>query len=264
VTSAVFFLPVSFAFFMVAGYWIWTRRHGVRFRYRFLPSTLKAENRGIQPYTAMYPKLTEQFREKFDWRSFYFLHTTIVEFRQFDGYSEADRNKIRHLLASVATQMTLFLPEACFTMIHTIVVYPKPYYSQHSKQYHKGETNPKAGMIVLSWSGIAEGIASLKDGLNLIIHEYAHALWIEHGVTSYLTFDSDAADHFQKVAMNELKLAAEVESHFFRNYGLTNFHEFIAVAAENFFERPAEFEKELPQVYKAMVNLYQQDPLRIG
>lgn len=246
------------------GYNVWRHRHGVWLRFHYLPFTFGNENKGIQPYFALYPKLTDAFKKKFQWRAFYFLHTTDIEFREFEGYTPEDQKKIRHLLASVAAQMTLFLPIRCFLMIHTIKVYPAPYYSKFSKRFHKGETNPRAGLIALSWTGIAEGIESSSDGLNLIIHEYAHALWMEHAFTSYETFRNDAADQFQKVAMEELRLAAEKEDHFFRDYGLTNFHEFMAVAAENFFERPEQFEKRLPHVYKAMVSLYQQDPIRIG
>ena len=233
-------------------------------RFRFLPVTLPSESLGIQPYYSLYPKLTDEDKQKFRWRAFYFLHTTTIKFKQFHGYSRQDKEKIRHLLASVAAQMTLFLPEKCFLMIHTILVYPEAYYSRFSKRYHKGETNPAAGMIALSWTGIAEGIESSTDGLNLIIHEYAHALWLEHAITKYKTFDVDAADRFQKVAMKELSEAAGKENHFFREYGLTNFHEFFAVATENFFERPEQFEKRLPHIYTAMTALYQQDPIRIG
>lgn len=55
-----------------------------------------------------------------------------------------------------------------------------------------------------------------------------------------------------------------MDDHFFRNYGLSSFHEFVAVAAENFFERPHPFKMALPHVYEAMVALYRHDPIRIS
>ncbi len=249
---------------LFVGYNVWTHRHMTWLRFHYLRFTLPSEDLGIAPYYALYHKLDEADKRKFQWRAFYFLNTTTIKFKKFHGYARKDKEKIRHLLASVAAQMTLFLPEKCFLMIHTILVYPEAYYSRFSKKYHKGETNPAAGMIALSWTGIAEGIESPVDGLNLIIHEYAHALWLEHAITKYETFDPASADRFLAIATKELAEAAGKEDHFFRDYGLTNFHEFFAVAAENFFERPLEFEKRLPGIYKAMVSLYQQDPIRIS
>ncbi len=249
---------------LFVGYNVWTHRHMAWLRFHYLRVTLPSEDLGIEPYYALYQKLDEEDKRRFRWRAFYFLHTTTIKFKQFHGYSRQDKDKIRHLLASVAAQMTLFLPEKCFLMIHTILVYPEAYYSRFSKRYHKGETNPAAGMIALSWTGIAEGIESSSDGLNLIIHEYAHALWLEHATTRYKTFDPEAAGRFQKVALAELAESVGKEDHFFRDYGLSNFHEFFAVAAENFFERPLEFEKHLPHIYKAMTELYQHDPIRIS
>lgn len=64
--------------------------------------------------------------------------------------------------------------------------------------------------------------------------------------------------------MQELQAATEMDDHFFRNYGLSSFHEFVAVAAENFFERPHPFKMALPHVYEAMVALYRHDPIRIS
>ena len=255
---------IPIAVLVLIGYNVWRHRHGVWLRFHYLPFTLGSENMGIQPYFALYPKLTDAFKKKFQWRAFYFLHTTDIAFREFEGYTRQDQEKIRHLLASVAAQMTLFLPVKCFLMIHTIIVYPKPYFSRVSQRFHKGETNPQAGVIALSWTGISEGIESITDGLNLIIHEYAHALWMEHAFTNYETFKNEAADNFQRAAVEELKQAAEKSDHFFRDYGLTDFHEFMAVAAENFFERPDQFEKRLPHIYRAMVELYRHDPIRIG
>lgn len=257
-------LIISGVVALFLGYNVWTHRHMAWLRFHYLPVTLPDDDRKVQPYYSLYPKLTDSYKRKFHWRAFYFLHTTTIKFYNFEQYTKQDQQKIRLLLASVAAQMTLFLPEKCFMMIHTIMVYPKAYYSKSSRRFHKGETNPKAGVIALSWTGIAEGIESSTDGLNLIIHEYAHALWFEHVFTSYETFDNDAADRFQKVAMQELQAAGEKEDHFFRDYGLSNFHEFVAVAAENFFERPHPFEKALPHVYEAMVALYRHDPIRIS
>jgi hypothetical protein len=245
------------------GYRIWVHRHITWLRFHYLPFMFKWNVLEMGPLSRHYQQLPPQLLKKLHWRAFYFLHTTNITFKSYGGLSSRGRRRLAQLLGVVAAQMTFFLPEKCFLMIHTIQIHPEDYYSPHTRMFHKGDTNPRAGTISLSLTGIAEGLRSPSDGLNLIIHEYAHALWIEHVATSYETFQPAAADDFLKLAERELELAAGQESHFFRDYGLTNFHEFHAVAAENFFERPDQLERELPHVYSAMVRLYQHDPQRI-
>ncbi len=260
----VFVILLGILVFGMTGYWIWTHRHITWLRFHFFPFTFKWNVKEMGPISPYYQRLPAPLLRKLHWRAFYFLHTTNIKFRSNRGLSSKGIRQLQQLLGVVAAQMTLFLPEKCFLMIHTIVIHPEDYYSPYTKMFHKGDTNPRAGTISLSITGIAEGIRSPSDGLNLIIHEYAHALWIEHVATSYETFNQEAADAFLRMAERELEAAAAMDDHFFRDYGLTNFHEFHAVATENFFERPAELEKALPHVYSALVNLYQHDPQRIS
>ena len=254
---------IAAAVLVVGGYRIWTHRHVTWVRFHYLPFTFRWDVREMIPVSHHYRKLSPEMMRKLQWRAFYFLHTTNIRFKDYKGLTAVQQRRICQVLGSLAAQMTLFLPEKCFLMIHTILIHPKEYYSPHTRLFHKGDTNPRAGTISLSLTGIAEGLRSPSDGLNLIIHEFAHALWIEHVATSYETFHPAAADEFLRTAERELELAAGKDGHFFRDYGLTNFHEFHAVAAENFFERPDQLEQNLPQVYAALVRLYAHDPQRM-
>jgi MtfA peptidase len=56
-----------------------------------------------------------------------------------------------------------------------------------------------------------------------------------------------------------LQHAGEEGQHFFRAYGYTNLAEFFAVATENFFERPNEFKKAVPELYAALAKVFKQD-----
>lgn len=221
------------------------------------PRFMSAE---INPY---FQNLSDADRKKFAWRAYFFLDTTEIEFRGFQDFDSKKLESIKMLLASMAAQMTLFLPEDCFKMIHTIIVYREPFLSPFTKQYSKGETNPGAGLIVFALSGIQEGIQDPKDGLNLILHEYSHALWLEHERTSYQTFDPDTAESFEGIAEREFSRAKEGGPEFFRDYGLSDFNEFIPVVIENFFERPAELRKHYPELYRSMTKLFRQDPSKL-
>lgn len=210
-----------------------------------------------------YKKLTYEERKRFEWRAFYFLTTTNVEFRNFKSLEIINPNSIRYLIASVATQMTLFLPEDCFDAFSKIIIYPDKYFSRVTQQFHNGETNPTAGHIILSYPAFRKGFETNVDGINLLMHELAHALWVEHAILDYQIFNSDALDHYKKIALREYELMLREENHFLRKYARTNQEEFFAVTVENFFERPAELKNALPSLYQAMAQLLNQDTLKL-
>jgi len=67
---------------------------------------------------------------------------------------------------------------------------------------------------------------------------------------------------FQKEAQ-KISKHIEAGSHpFFRAYASTNEQEFFAVAVENFFERPQDFQQEFPKLYSILVLLLKQNPLK--
>ena len=71
-------------------------------------------------------------------------------------------------------------PLLCCGTFKRILIYPDQYYSTITHRYHKGEVNPAAQAIVLSWNNFLAGYARPDDSLNLGLHEMAHALEIEN------------------------------------------------------------------------------------
>ena len=51
--------------------------------------------------------------------------------------------------------------------------------------------------------------------------------------------------------------------HYFRNYAFRNKMEFFAVAAEHFFETPVQFKKEIPELYKVISKMLNQNPAQL-
>ena len=164
------------------------------------------------------------------------------------------------MLGTIAAQMTFRLPDDCFSIYDKVIIFPDYFFSNVNKVYHKGETNPAAGVIVLSLKGIAEGFQMPYDGVNLVYHEFAHALHLEHKGMSYNLFDEDVFDRFQQYANGQLA-AVQPETYFLRPYALTNIAEYFAVATENFFERPDKLSQAMPELYRILKDLYNQDPL---
>lgn len=48
------------------------------------------------------------------------------------------------------------------------------------------------------------------------------------------------------------------------DYGAANFDEFWAVCVETFFEKPAEFQQVMPELYESLSGLLNQNPLEPG
>jgi len=229
----------------------------------YFPKVLRPLSYKLKPINMYMRTLSPEERKRFEWRVYYFLDTTDIVFKHFKPGQVINFNAVRYLIASVATEMTLFMTEDCFDAFDKILIYPDKYYSRITGQYHKGETNPSAGIIVLSYTGLNEGFKSRTDGINLLMHEFAHALWLENKMFDYEIFDETALRNYEHVADKVMIAMASQEQNFLRPYALANREEFFAVTMENFFERPQEFHRQLPELYKAVSKLVNQDPLKL-
>ena len=172
---------------------------------------------------------------------------------------------MKAIISCAAAQLLLFLPSEGLSYFKRIIVYPDYYNSRITHKRHKGEVNPGLRTIVLSWRGVAEGLKRPDDGLNLLLHEFAHALWLEHKLVGheYDVLDERWINEFERYAENEMKNLQANEQHFFRRYAFENMEEFFAVAVENFFERTQQFHQEQPELYRILANLFKQDPIKL-
>jgi Mlc titration factor MtfA (ptsG expression regulator) len=172
---------------------------------------------------------------------------------------------MKAIISCAAAQLLLFLPSEGFSYFKRIIVYPDYYNSRITHKRHKGEVNPGLHTIVFSWRGVAEGLQRPDDGLNLLLHEFAHALWLEHKLVghNYKVLDPHWVTQFERYAENEMQHLRDNEQHFFRRYAFENMEEFFAVAVENFFERTGQFHQEQPELYRILANLFKQDPIKL-
>lgn len=168
------------------------------------------------------------------------------------------------LIGATIVQVTFGWKKIRLLHFDKILIYPASYYSTSRKSYHTGEVNPKLGVIVISWKSFVEGLINNSNGVNLGIHEIAHALQLENQIR----FNGES-DFLDKNLWSEYKLLADMEQErvqsghtsLMRDRAGIDEHEFFAVALETFFERPAEFKAEIPELYQTLVKLLRQDPL---
>lgn len=167
-------------------------------------------------------------------------------------------DEMKTLIAASAIKITFGYPSIYFQSFWKIIVYPDTYYSTITKKRHHGEINLR-GLMVFSWKKIEEGFKNYNDGVNLALHEMAHALIAENR-TNNLEFDFLKFEDlitFDEFFLVEKEKILKDDSSFFRNYAATNEHEFFSVVVENFFERPKdlfEYNSELYSITSRILN----------
>ncbi|OHC63219.1 MAG: hypothetical protein A2040_07390 [Rhodocyclales bacterium GWA2_65_19] len=118
------------------------------------------------------------------------------------------------------------------------------------------------GPVLISWFEHAED----ADGINVVIHEFAHKLDMKSGATDglpplhsgmsrqrWIEVMGRAFDDFQKRVDSGENTPLDP-------YGAELPAEFFAVASEAFFETPALLKGEYPEVYTQLRLFYGQDP----
>lgn len=164
-----------------------------------------------------------------------------------------------------------------FPRLRSILVYPDAYVvdgeheledgiiSEEPESY-AGHTQQRLGALVLSWRDIRADARAPDDGVNLVLHEFAHQLDFEDGEADGVPLHDDvaAARTWGELLATELaRLRREVDSGVrtvLDPYGAEDPVEFFAVATETFFEIPTVLRAAHPALYDALRRYYRQDP----
>jgi Mlc titration factor MtfA (ptsG expression regulator) len=181
--------------------------------------------------------------------------------RTFEGREGVEiSNDMRLLISAIAVQITFGLRSYMMREFTKILVYPRAYFNEMAKRYHKGEVNPN-GIVVLSWEDFYEGIRIPDDDLNLGLHEFAHVLALQR-LNNRAFKDLYFAAAFDKL-MGNLKsplFRSAIQRRLkLRRYALTNPMEFFAVATEAFFENPIVMYQNNHIMYQLFEEMYNQN-----
>jgi len=197
----------------------------------------------------------------FERRLQYFIH--IKEFIPRNMGTVTAEMKV--LISACAIQLTFGYPKIFLSHFKRILIYPNNYYSTINRVYHKGEVNPRFHAIVLSWKSFVQGYIESDSGVNLGLHEMAHALRLENIIFNdeFDFFEPHILEEWHGLAAMEIDRIKSGNSRMFRNYASTDQDEFFAIAIENFFERPLVFKELMPNLYYVLTKLLKQDPCKL-
>jgi MtfA peptidase len=184
-------------------------------------------------------------------------------------------DEMRLSIALQACLMTLNIGVDRYDGWHGIIIYPNEFVPNHQYVDSAGvvhtDRRPLTGMarsdgpVILSWADTQTAFA--MDGVNVVIHEFAHKLDMQNGDANGFpllhkgmnprawakSFAAAYADFCKRVDAGE---HTAIDAYASQNPG-----EFFAVLSEVFFEMPAIIATEYPAVYEHLKAYYRQDTL---
>ena len=186
-------------------------------------------------------------------------------------------DEIRVTIAGQACLLLLHRDTDYYPDLVTIIVYPSGYVADEDRHIgggiweeggedRLGHTGQRLGALVLAWDAVRRGAADPTDGVNLVLHEFAHQLDFENQSSDGTPSLETRGDYkiWGKVMSREFEALRDAleagEDTFLDDYGATNPAEFFAVITEAFFERPRALKRNHPALFMQLQRFYQQDP----
>ena len=214
----------------------------------------------LKKHSTYYRQLSPQGKAKFRKRL-----RMVIATKEFYGKEGLEvTHEMVVLAAASIVQITFGFDGYFIERFYRIYLYPDVFYNKMLDAHLRGSASP-AGVLRFSWKHWVQGYRIEDDGLNLALHELAHALKI-----GILKGDVDDDYSYSGVMrMKELaeKFRLDIQAgriKCLRKYAAKNDHEFFACSMEVFFENPILLMQELPEVFKTMVLILGQDTTQIS
>lgn len=185
-------------------------------------------------------------------------------------------DEVRVTIAAQACLLILNRPTDYYPQLRQILVYPSVFLVRHAHTDDSGIVQSRRevlsgeswshGQVILAWDEAVAGARTTDDAFNVVLHEFAHQLDAESGLTNGAP-ELGSAQRYERWSrvMQEAyeQLTAQVERDelsLLDPYGATDPVEFFAVATETFFERAHELAQEQPALYGELADFYRVDP----
>jgi len=197
--------------------------------------------------------------------------------KQFVGCKDLEvTEEMKLTIAAQACILLLGINHKCYPKLKTIYIYPTAFVSKTLTRNNNGvlvesETvrlgeSWQNGPVVLAWDDVLRGAYDIRDGQNVVMHEFAHRLDQEDGNAdgtpklghgnSYTRWSQVLGAEFSALQ----KKSARHKRHVMNQYGATNEAEFFAVATETFFEKSKKLKRKHPELYETLKAYYHLDP----
>jgi Mlc titration factor MtfA (ptsG expression regulator) len=204
----------------------------------------------------------------------------LMEEKNFEpcGTLTAVSDEMRLIISGQAA-LTIFgkTDHHYFPRLRSILVYPGAFRDHGRRRFDIPEAEDRGvlygeswetGSVILSWDNVVAGGRNADDGMNVVIHEFAHQLDQYNGIADGIPQLPDRAAYARWGAVMgpeyDALVAASADRSgpgpFLDPYGATHPAEFFAVASETFFEEPWDLVEEHPELYEELAKFYGLDP----
>lgn len=216
----------------------------------------------LQQEVAFYRSLNEEKKTEFEDRVMRFLQRV-----QITGVKTTVEDADKVLVAAGAIIPIFAFPNWEYRNIHEVLLYPGSFNEEYAQD---GQDRPILGMVgtgpmqnvmILSQQNIRDDFRGGADKHNTAIHEFVHLVDKSDGAIDGLPealIPHQYARPWLKRIHEEMQLIREGRSDI-NYYGTTNEAEFLAVASEYFFEKPAEMENKHPELYALLKTIFLPD-----
>jgi Mlc titration factor MtfA (ptsG expression regulator) len=180
--------------------------------------------------------------------------------------------EMRLAIAAPACLLIARRPQDYYERLRSILVYPDAFTVKDEwgiEDVRLGESWG-TGSVVLAWQTVKQGDLNPEDGLNVVLHEFAHQLDQEDGAADGVPELKEMTDYgkWSQAFLPAYDAFCERVNAGKRSvlddYGAESPAEFFAVATETFFERAKGLKREEPEIFAELVKFYGMDPSEWG
>lgn len=226
-----------------------------------LPDVYKAL---LNEHVAYYQKQDAATKTRFE-----SLVNEFLGYVRIEGVGIEITDLDRVLIASSAVIPILGFPDWKYRNLTNVILYPDTF---DQKFQFEGENDRNIlgmvgsgymnGQMILSRAALYKGFSTSSGKENTAIHEFVHLLDMSDGATDGIPENLMLHEYtvvWLKMIHQEMRRIEEGKSDI-NPYALTNEAEFLAVAAEYFFEKPDQLKHHHPELYEQLSKIFGQTP----
>lgn len=189
---------------------------------------------------------------------------------------QAISDDVRVTVAAQACLLLLNRPTDYYPRLRQILVYPRAFWVPHTQPDEHGLVHADdelrageswdEGQVILAWDEARDSARIPDDAFNVVLHEFAHQLDAENGLSNGAPELGSAQRHARWAEVMQAAFAqlqaqvARGEETVLDPYGASEPVEFFAVATEAFFERGQDLRQTQPALYAELAGFYRVDP----
>lgn len=216
----------------------------------------------LKENVAFYNSLSEDDKVRFENRMLEFLNEVRIT-----GISVTIDDTDRILTAASAIIPIFGFDGWKYNSIHEVLIYPDAFNERFETSggersitgmVGEGAMN---GTMILSKNALIQGFINDSDKQNTAIHEFVHLIdkadGAIDGIPELLLQKQYTLPWIKLIAQNIQEINQGKSD--INPYGATSQTEFLAVASEYFFEKPALLQKKHPELYEMLEHMFKQD-----